>query len=139
MWHKVGHTPAQLALFGRFGLRNDEARINPLPTRSLVAVDRNGVFTRMERRQRHRRDVKFSVIGDESGQARGLHAVQIHFHVFVVKQMQLYFVRSSAPSVNFRRSQMSALLQVVFKKIPGVPVVPNPPTPSFQAASSNLG
>src|SRR5690349_17119380 len=39
------------------------------------------------------------------------------------------------PGLNVRRSQMSAVLQVVRMTAPGVPAVPKPPLPVLQAAS----
>src|ERR1035437_8535247 len=44
---------------------------------------------------------------------------------------------SSVSRVNSRRSQMSDVVQLVFRNMPGVPAAPNPPAPSFQAEASN--
>src|SRR5262245_17287534 len=46
---------------------------------------------------------------------------------------------SSLPSLNSDRSQMSGVSHVVLGNEPGVPAVPKPPGPSFQAEASKAG
>ncbi len=44
----------------------------------------------------------------------------------------------SVPGLKVRRNQMSAVFQVVFTTMAGVPAVPNPPRPLVQSESSKL-
>ena len=80
------------------------------------------------------------VAGDVAGFAGGEDAVDVDLGVFVVidEELQATGRARRAASIS-RRSQMSAVFQVVPTTAPGVPLVPKPPGPCFQRLSSKLG
>ena len=64
----------------------------------------------------------------------------VNFHVLIVEDEELQVcVVDASGMVNWRRIQMSSVFQVVRTTAPGVPCVPKPAGPCFQAESSKSG
>ena len=97
-------------------------------------------FPGSNRGQGLRRDGHLVIIGQIAGGLRGQHAVEVNLHVVVVvdDEQPRWPVFPGGMS-NVRRSQMFDVFHSVRTMAPGVSWVPNPPGPSFQAASGKSG
>ena len=110
-----------------------------LPTRGLLAVHRQDMLARLENLPRLRLDLHRLVIRHIAGDLGGQDAIEVNLSVLVMMQAELQSLHFPSGIVNSRRSQMSDVFHSVRTTAPGVPWVPKPPGPSFQAEASNSG